>query len=74
MRVLFTGPAKKALDNIYEHHLRKGYGKTGRKARAKVLKKTMLLKDHPRMGKIEAQLEELGQGHRSLIEGKYKII
>ena len=74
MRVLLTGPAKKALDNIYEHLRRKGYGMAGRRVRASVLKKAMLLKDHPYLGPVEEHLVDLGQGHRSLVEGSHKII
>ncbi len=34
----------------------------------------MLLKEFPKMGQIEENLESLGLGHRYLIEGNYKII
>ena len=74
MKVLFTAPAKRALDKIYERYKAYGYGKAGRKARTKVLKKALLLKSNPHLGPIEEQLQELVQGHRYLVTGNFKII
>lgn len=74
MQVQFTKYANRALNNIYEWHKEKGYRKTGRKIRAAVITKVMLLKDQPLLGQEEENLKELELGHRYLVEGNYKII
>ncbi len=48
--------------------------KKGRRIRARVNKKILLLTEHPLLGQEEESLVELEQGHRYLVEGYYKII
>lgn len=42
--------------------------------RDKIISKATVLIDYPNMGKKEEYLEHLNLGHRTLIEGNYKII
>jgi plasmid stabilization system protein ParE len=74
MTVILLKKAQERLDDIIEYYQKLGYGKRGRKIRAAVLKKALLLKGHPNLGVVEEQLAELGLGHRFLVEGNYKII
>jgi toxin ParE1/3/4 len=74
MTVLLLKKAQFRLDEIVEYHQKIGYVKRGRKIRAAILKKALLLKEHPNLGVVEEKLAELGLGHRFLIEGNYKII
>jgi toxin ParE1/3/4 len=74
MTVILLKKAHLRLDEIVEYYQRLGYGKRGRKIRAAILKKALLLKEHPNLGAIEDNLAELGLGHRFLVERNYKII
>jgi plasmid stabilization system protein ParE len=74
MTVILLKKAELRLDEIVEYYQRLGYGKRGRKIRAAILKKALLLKEHPNLGVIEEKLTLLGLGHRFLVEGNYKII
>ncbi len=47
---------------------------SGRRIRAAVIKKAMLLRTHPQLGQEEPSLKLLNLGHRYLVEGNYKII
>ncbi|MCU0348171.1 MAG: type II toxin-antitoxin system RelE/ParE family toxin [Saprospiraceae bacterium] len=74
MTVILLKKAQLRLEEIVEYYQRLGYGKRGRKIRAAILKKALLLKEHPNLGGIEEKLAELGLGHRSSVAGDYKII
>jgi len=74
MKVQFTKFAKKALDKVYEWHKERGAGKAGRKIRAAILRKAMMLKEHPYLGQEEELLKDLELGHRYIVEGNYKIV
>lgn len=74
MKVLITRHAIFAMDEVVEYYRNLGNGKYGRKIRAAVLKKALLLAKFPFMGAEELLLQELGLGHRYLVEGNYKII
>jgi plasmid stabilization system protein ParE len=74
MKVIFTLPARRALDGIYEWYKSHDMGKNGRKIRAAIVKRAMLLKSHPNLGQEEENLRGLGLGHRYLVESNYKFI
>ncbi len=74
MKIKFLKSSRRKLDGIYDWYKEQGAGMAGRKIRAAVLKKAMRLRANPYLGQIEFTLEELGQGHRYLVEGHYKII
>ncbi|MCF8247494.1 MAG: hypothetical protein K9J37_20895 [Saprospiraceae bacterium] len=74
MTVILLKKAELRLDEIVEYYQRLGYGKRGRRIRVAILKKALLLKEHPNLGVIEDKLVELGLGHRFLVEGNYKIM
>lgn len=74
MTVILLKKAQLRLDEIVEYYQRLGYGKRGRKIRASILKKALLLREHPNLGVMEEKLAELGLGHRFMVEGNYKII
>ncbi len=74
MKVVLSQKAIERLTIIVEYYQRTGYGKFGRKIRARVLAKSMQLKEFPKLGPIEETLKETGQEFRYLIEGNYKII
>jgi plasmid stabilization system protein ParE len=74
MTVILLKKAELRLDEIVEYYQRLGYGKRGRRIRAAILKKALLLKDNPKLGVVEERLAHLALGHRFLVEGNYKII
>jgi toxin ParE1/3/4 len=74
MTVVLLKTAQSRLDEIVEYYRLLGYGKYGRKIRAAILTKALLLKAHPQLGVVEEALTSLGLGHRFLVEGNYKII
>jgi toxin ParE1/3/4 len=74
MRILITDYAQQQLADIYEYYRLQGYGLSGRKIRAEVLKKALMLREFPNMGSIETNLEALGLGHRYMIVNRYKVI
>jgi len=74
MKVIFTPFAQKALDGVYAYYQRKGLGKSGRKIRAAIIRKAMILRDYPYAGQIEEFLLEENKGHRHLMESNYKVI
>ncbi len=74
MKVIFTLPARRALDGIYERYKSHNMGKTGRRIRSAIVKKAMLLKSHPNLGQEEENLKSMELGHRYLVEGNYKIV
>lgn len=74
MKVLITQHAKHVLSEIVAYYQRVGYGKYGRKIRALLIQKALLLAKFPLMGSEEQLLKELNLGHRYIVEGNYKIV
>ena len=74
MKVVISQKAQTDLTNILEYYKRKGLLKYGRKVRARIILKSMRLKEFPQLGQIEESLVELNMGHRYLVEDNYKII
>ncbi|AEE51919.1 type II toxin-antitoxin system RelE/ParE family toxin [Haliscomenobacter hydrossis] len=74
MTVLYTAWAKNQLREIYNYYKEIGSSKKGRKIRISIHKKVLKLKAFPFLGREEELLSVLGQGHRYIVEGQYKII
>ncbi|HOY15650.1 MAG TPA: type II toxin-antitoxin system RelE/ParE family toxin [Haliscomenobacter sp.] len=74
MTVLYTAWAKNQLREIYNYYKEIGVPKKGRKIRISINKKVLQLKTFPFLGREEEGLSDLGQGHRYIVEGQYKII
>lgn len=74
MNVTFSDYSKAKLKEIYLYYKAIGKGGFGRKIRANILKKALLLRSLPEIGQEEETLKKLKLGHRYLVEGNYKII
>jgi toxin ParE1/3/4 len=74
MNILYTAWSKGQLRGIYDFYKGIGSPKKGRKIRVSIHKKVLHLKDFPLLGREEEMLSSLGQGHRYVVEGQYKII
>lgn len=72
-RINWADIAKCQLDNIY-CHIKAGSMNAGKEFKKEVRLKVLKLKIFPEMGQEEEQLKKLGQGHRYLVQGNYKII
>jgi len=72
-RIIWTAKALYQLDDIcyyIEAHSINAAKKVSRDIRLKAKN----LKIFPKIGQEEEQLKKLGQGHRYLVQGNYKII
>jgi len=74
MKVKFTQHTKDRLKLIYEYYKDKNQAKYGWQLRAKIILKTLKLKDFPTLGQVEENLAALNLGHRYLVESDFKII
>lgn len=74
MIILYTAWSKNQLREIYNYYKEIGTPKKGRKIRVSIHKKALQLKDFPFLGREEEMLSSLGQGHRYVVVGQYKII
>ena len=74
MKVVLSQESIECLTKIVSYCQRKGYGRYGRRIRARILNKIRRLKDFPNLGQVEEGLKETGLGYRYLVEGNYKII
>jgi len=74
MIILYTAWSKNQLREIYNYYKEIGAPKKGQKIRISIHKKALQLKDFPLLGREEEILSSLGQGHRYVVEGQYKII
>ena len=70
MNLRYTSNAKRRLQKITDFN-----GKRGPKVANQILDRADKLKENPKLGPPEKNLEQIGQGHRSLLVGTlYKIV
>jgi toxin ParE1/3/4 len=74
MKIKFLPNAKDRLDSIFQYYVDKGLRKIGRKIRAKIIAKTLILQEFPHAGPEDEYLKLFSSGHRYLVEGDFKII
>ncbi|AWW30430.1 hypothetical protein DN752_10015 [Echinicola strongylocentroti] len=74
MKVVFTKSASERLRKIHSYYKHRVNQRTANKIITQILKSAKSLHSNPGKGSIEEILEPLGQGHRKIIEGNYKII
>ena len=75
MKLFFTPNAIRRLTQIEDYERKKGRAGKGKKKVREIRDRAKMLEDNPKLGPKEEYLEELGQGHRSLLVGTlYKII
>lgn len=75
MKLFFTRNSLRKLTQIEDYERSKGNAKKGRKKIKDIRDRAKSLEKNPKLGPAEENLEELGQGHRSLLVGTlYKIV
>lgn len=72
--LVWTDFAVSELKNIYFYYRFVAGEKVAQSIRSKILDATAKLTEHPEIGATETTLVELGQKHRYLVVGNYKVI
>ncbi|MEO5572420.1 MAG: type II toxin-antitoxin system RelE/ParE family toxin [Bacteroidia bacterium] len=74
MKLVITDPAKLRLKEIHDYYKKNVSHKIADKIKTSIVIKLKFLQSNPLCGQTEESLQELGLGHRRMIEGNYKII
>lgn len=74
MRIIWSDFSSRILNDIYQYHKEKAGYSVAQKIKTNIFESTKQLLKHPTSGQIELTLENLGEGHRYLVEGNYKVI
>ncbi|TND04836.1 MAG: plasmid stabilization system [Bacteroidetes bacterium] len=75
MKILVTEQAESSLNEALLFLVATGASITlAERIAERIYRRILQLKKFPRSGSVETYLSELGQNHRYLVEGNYKII
>ena len=74
MKVIWTDFAANSLFEIYRYYSEAASQKVAQRIRFKIFSATRQLTKHPISGQVEPTLQKLGEDHRYLVEGNFKII
>src|SRR5699024_3697452 len=73
-KITWTDFATRSLKQIFNHYVENANRKVAHKTRKQILESTRHLKKYPEIGQVEPNLKKLGQKHRYLVSGNYKVI
>jgi plasmid stabilization system protein ParE len=74
MKILWTDFAASSLFEIYKYYKLAAGENVAQRIRSRILSATRQLIKHPLSGQAEVNLKKLGEDHRYLVEGNYKIM
>ena len=74
MKLIWTDLASNSLFEIYKYYKELANENVAQRIKFRIFAATRQLIKHPLSGQIETNLQRLGEDHRYLIEGNYKII
>lgn len=74
MKISWTDFASECLKEVYYYHKIVAGERIARNLRTKIFKSTLQLASQPLSGQIEMTLQHLGESHRYIVSGKYKIV
>ena len=74
MRVIWSDLAISSLYDIYKYFKQAAGETVANRIKSRIFTATRQLNRHPESGQIEPILKQLGENHRYLIKGNYKII
>lgn len=74
MNVFLTEPAEKFLQEIFHFYKLNASDKVAHKLLNGIFDRIDSLENFAKRGKVEPYLKSLGQGHRFVLEGNFKII
>lgn len=74
MKVIWTDFASNSLFEIYKYYKEAASESIAQRIKFKIFSATRQLIKHPLSGQVETNIQKLGEDHRYLVEGNYKII
>jgi plasmid stabilization system protein ParE len=74
MRVIWSDFASTSLYDIYKYYKEAAGKNVARRIKSRIFYAARHLNRHPESGQIEPNLNQLGENHRYIVEGNYKII
>ena len=74
MKIIWTDFASNSLFEIYKYYKDAAGESVAKRIKSKIFKATRQFFKQPLSGQIELNLKKLGEDHRYLVEGNYKII
>ncbi len=74
MKIIWSRFASDTLKEIFNYHKTVASREIAQKIKTNIFSSTKQLKTHPSTGQIEKTLQQLGEKHRYLVRGNYKII
>ncbi len=74
MKIIWSGFASDSLYEIYKYYKVAAGKNVAQRIKSRIFAATAQLLKHPLSGQIETNLQKLGEDHRYLVEGNYKII
>jgi plasmid stabilization system protein ParE len=74
MKILWSEFASDTLSDIYKYYKEIAGKNLAIKIKKDIFSATIQLEKHPKSGHLEETLIKLGEGHRYLIQGNYKIV
>ncbi len=74
MKITWTEFATRSLKWIFNYYVENANRNVAHKIRKQILESTRHLTKYPEIGQVEPNLKKLGQKHRYLVSGNYKVI
>jgi toxin ParE1/3/4 len=74
MKVIWTDFASDSLFEIFKYYKEAAGENVAQRIKSNIFTALRQLKKHPLSGQIETNLQKLGEDHRYIIKGNYKII
>ena len=74
MKIIWSDFASNTLKDIYTYYKECANKEIAIKIKNGIFFATRQLSNHPDYGQIELTLQQLGEGHRYLVKGNYKIV
>ena len=74
MKIIWSDFASKTLKEIFQYHKKVAGKNIAQKLKSRVFNSTKLLIKHPDSGQIEKSLKQLGESHRYIVTGNYKVV
>ena len=74
MKVIWSDFASTILVEIFQYYVEKAGKNIATKIKSRIFNSTKQLIKHPDSGQFEKSLERLGEGHRYIVSGNYKVI
>lgn len=72
--ILWSDWSLRQLEEIHAFYAEEANSQVADRIIASILQTTRLLEQYPNGGQLEPSLDHLGQGHRRIVVGQYKVI